>query len=150
MTDWLGKTTYTLDALGRIIETNDFEGKITGYEWNSRNQKVSMTYPDGSVVGNTYDVLSRETELKTTASDGIVILDQALTYDTVGNVASKVETALKNIVTTKSENYDYDAINQLVKVTKDSGRTEQYFYDSLGNRVRKEIFDPTKTNLLSK
>ena len=43
MTDWLGTKTYTRDALGRILSSTDFEGKTTGFTWNSRDQKMSIS-----------------------------------------------------------------------------------------------------------
>ncbi len=186
MTDWLGTKTYTRDALGRILSSTDFEGKTTGFTWNSRDQKMTISYPDGSQVaynydvrGNlasvtdgfnavttyTYDVLDRVTsetmpngnvttftydavsnvlEETATTQDGTLVLKDTFTYDANGNKVSKVETALKNITVYKTEAYTYDAVNQLIESVNQDQVSEKYFYDTLGNRIRKEVYDPNE------
>ncbi len=106
MTDWLGTNTYDLDVLGRINTVTDYEGKVTGYTWNSRNQKLSMTYPDESVVKYSYDI--KGNLLKVLDGNG---KETSYTYDALDRMTSEV---LPNGVKTTKV---YDALSRITGET---------------------------------
>jgi len=64
MKDWLGETTYELDALGRLRKIKDYQNKITEYTWSNTSEKQSIKYPDCSLVTYEYDLLERLTKVK--------------------------------------------------------------------------------------
>ncbi len=103
---------HVRDALGRILSSTDFEGKTTAFTWNSRDQKMTISYPDGSQV--------------------------AYNYDERGNLASVIDGFNGATI------YTYDAVNQLIESVNQDQVSEKYFYDSLGNRIHKEVFNPNK------
>ena len=61
-----------------------------------------------------------------------------LTYDFAGNLVSGV-----------SFNYEYDDFNQLVRVKEKNGNlVEEYFYDDIGNRVKKVHYNTNGTKII--
>ncbi|SJZ89598.1 DUF6531 domain-containing protein [Anaerorhabdus furcosa] len=98
---------YNYSIFGNRIQKSK-SGDVS-YNYNEKNQLTSMT--------------SKEGETK-------------YTYDTNGNVKSKMDAA--GVVT----NYTYDSFNRLVKVNQ--GKTETtYTYDGNGNRLTESVQDTT-------
>jgi RHS repeat-associated protein len=127
MTDWLGTNTYDLDVLGRINTVTDYEGRITGYTWNSRDQKLSMTYFDGSEVKYCYDI--KGNLLKVIDGNG---KETSYTYDALDRMVSEV---LPNGVKTSRT---YDALSRIISETstrKDGSiiYSNSFTYDAEGN-----------------
>ncbi|MDQ2829081.1 MAG: type IV secretion protein Rhs, partial [Chloroflexota bacterium] len=61
MSDGTGTTTYTYDALERLVRTVNGAGQALGYSYDLANNLTTLTYPDGSQVTRTYDAANRMT-----------------------------------------------------------------------------------------
>jgi RHS repeat-associated protein len=55
MTDGTGTTTYTLDRLDRMTESENGHKEIIKYEYNLGNQQTKITYPNTKAVERAYD-----------------------------------------------------------------------------------------------
>jgi YD repeat-containing protein len=117
---------------------------VTSYTYDVLDRVLSETMPNGNVTTFTYDAVSNVLEERATTQEGTLVLKDTFTYDANGNKLSRVETALKNITVYKTETHTYDAVNQLIETVSQEQVSEKYFYDSLGNRIRKEVFDPNE------
>jgi RHS repeat-associated protein len=116
MADWNGTTDFALDALGRIIEVNDHNNKVTAYTYDSVGNKETMEYPDNTTVTYEYDLLRRLTEL--TEPD---------------------DTNTGKITTT----YEYDLASRLVSQQYPNGRKHEHEYDDANRLERTFEYDPT-------
>ncbi|WP_458412186.1 RHS repeat domain-containing protein [Schinkia sp. CFF1] len=127
--DWLGTTSFDLDVLGRIKKVNDYKDKTVEYTWGATGEKLSMKYPDGSLVNYDYDSMGRLQK--------VTDADQASTtykYDILGNVTEKL---LPNGMKTE---YSYDALSRLNSMTNKDNKGKvvdayNYAYDAVGNKT---------------
>jgi RHS repeat-associated protein len=55
MTDGTGTTTYTLDQLDRMTESENGHKEIIKYEYNLGNGQTKITYPNTKAIERTYD-----------------------------------------------------------------------------------------------
>jgi RHS repeat-associated protein len=55
ITDGTGATTYTLDQLDRMTESENGHKEVVKYEYNLGNQQTKITYPSTKVVERAYD-----------------------------------------------------------------------------------------------
>ena len=123
--DWTGKTSFTLDLLGRITAINDSNNKKATYGYDAVGNQTSIGYPDETTVSYSFDSLNRIASV--TDSDG-----KSLTYkyDPTG---MPIELSYPNSIT---EKYTYDKAGQLLK-TIDGLNTllYEYEYDPMGNII---------------
>ncbi len=100
---------------------DDFNSGLYEYDYDARNQLISASYPDGSVVTYAYDGVGNRT---------------TMTTDPDGNGPQPPEVV----------NYEYDVENRLVR-TADGGGTEitAYEYDANGNRIAETTGGQTTT-----
>ena len=109
-----GTVTYEYDGAGRLVAKNLPNGITTSYAYNELN-RISEIRHEGNGVSEFY----------------------RYEYDSAGNKIS----AEKNRPGHSEDNgifsYGYDALNQLVSVSRDGSVLREYGYDSYGNRVRK-------------
>src|SRR5579859_1468917 len=135
----LSSFSYSYDSVGNINRISDLSGP-TSFTYDDLYQLTSATYsgPE-SYVGYAYDgvgnrialaqggvtqtLLYQGNELKTGA-DG-----ETFQYDMAGNI-------LQRTLGSKTINYNWDTLNQLVKITTSSGAIT-YIYDGDGHRVQK-------------
>lgn len=127
--DWLGETTYRLDALGRIQQVQDYQGRVTGYTWSPTGEKEFIKYPDGTMVNYEYDLMGRLTKVKDGSGKST-----SYQYDESGNLLTEL---LPNGCQTK---YQYDQLSRLLErqETDSKGKTTtriQYTYDPVGNKT---------------
>ena len=88
-----------------------------------------MTRPNGIHTNYSYDNLSQL--LTVLHQSGTTTLDGAnYTYDVFGNRTSKTDQ-----LASVTSNYTYDVLNQLTQVAQGTNTTENYSYDSVGNRL---------------
>jgi RHS repeat-associated protein len=130
MTDWLGTSTWTYDALNRVTSATDYNNKTVSYGYDEVGNLTTLTYPGSKVVTYTYDDARR---LKTVTDwDNRVT---TYTYDASGRIGSFV---LPNGVTTT---YGYDDASRTTSVNHANGLTTiaslGYTFDNLGNRLTK-------------
>lgn len=141
------RLTKTYPGGRTIVEEYDFRQRLTGIKegsnylaslsYNANNRITQRAYSNGTTTTYAYDVLNRLVQL----TDNPDIANVQMTYDAVGNMLSKKDL----IRITKSEVYDYDALNRLTSFKQGeitSGveipnplKHVQYNMDALGNRT---------------
>ena len=95
---------------------------MTGYSYDVVGNKVSNTYPDGSVVKYGHDALNRLTSV-TDAENEITTYN----YDPVGR---PIEILYPNGI---MEQKKYDPVGQLVEILRNGQQQSVYTYDPAGN-----------------
>ncbi len=165
MIDGSGSTAWTYDLRGRqITEKKTITGTAYNTYWtyNSGDQVVSMTYPDGEVVTTAYNNLMQPNSL---IGDNTYEANAA--YDSAGRMISRtLGNGLKSTFTYNAWNtaagrlkkitsgtlqdlaYTYDAVGNILGITDaKSGETQSYTYDSLDrltgwkmNGIVKELY----------
>lgn len=123
--------TYEYDALGRFIRMKDGAGKLL-LEWlydEKTGEIAGQRMGNGTLTRYRYDLLGRIARIAHVSSDGREMAFFAYGYDEDGQCIS-IETK------EGTEQYEYDAIGQLVKAVYADGETETFSYDAAGNRVK--------------
>lgn len=129
------------DELNRVIETKFlFEEayEIVYYSirrtWCDDNGNMErVTYPDNAYTAYTYYSNNDLKTVQNVNSSGTTIEAYNYAYD--GN--RNQTTVLDGYGTTR---YEYNALNQLAKVTLYNGQITQYTYDGAGNRSTESVF----------
>jgi RHS repeat-associated protein len=170
VTNSVDQVKYTYDALNRMTSETDVIGGSSykiGYAYGSTGDLKSITYPDNSVVTNSYDALGRITKVAagsaTYASmtynfDGTINTMTygngevtSYTYDSTSrpktittSLGSTQELSLSytydgagNVASINSQTFGYDALNRLTSATGQGGTTT-YSYDAAGNMAQKQ------------
>ena len=112
-----GQTKYAYDTMGRIVEKILPNGILTQYQYNN---------------------IGRLKELRHTGKDFEESYQFA--YDAVGNKISAIRQRNGVEEDSGTYGYDYDALNQLISVTKDGKIQREYGYDAFGNRTFKKDY----------
>ncbi|MDA4122812.1 MAG: hypothetical protein OK456_06500, partial [Thaumarchaeota archaeon] len=138
MANAVDQVKYSYDALGDLLSETDMIGGTaytTSYTYDHAGNVQSLTYPDGSKVGYSYDALGRVTQVasgSTTYASFTYNVDDAINTMTYGNgeVAS----------------YSYDSMDRPTSIVTSQGSTQElslsYKYDGAGNvaSVNSETF----------
>ncbi|CUV66609.1 hypothetical protein BN3087_960003 [Sulfurovum sp. enrichment culture clone C5] len=129
--------TKTYDTRNLLSSVTDDKG-TTNYTYDALGRQSTVTYPNGVVTTNTYNVKSQITNIEHKDSHGVVIQSFAYTLDNVGNKTKVVEN------TNRTTSYEYNNVNQLIKeiVTNDpnnNNTTTTFEYDLVGNLITKTI-----------
>jgi RHS repeat-associated protein len=169
MTDFSGVTYYSYDTRDRL--TNETQVNTVGsqkistilYSYDKTSNIISMTYPDGTVLGYTYDALNRIAHVGSYANFTYTLDNQIksisyaskvttkYTYDAMDRPLSIIATNSSHTFESLSYTYDlagnlislnsptytytYDNLNRLNSSTGPWG-TINYTYDPAGNRVK--------------
>jgi RHS repeat-associated protein len=151
LTGQLARTVgYAYDAAGRlasttypggnvVAQTYTPRGQIAGigldgstvasYEYNPVGATTAKTYENGLSALYRYDAAQRLVGLEHRRGfDLLAKIDYTL--DKVGNRKSKTQSVLNPL----TENYNYDAVDQLIEAKYGAARTVGYQYDAVGNR----------------
>jgi RHS repeat-associated protein len=132
MTDGTGVTRYTYDVLGRSSSvTRSIAGTsyATGAAYDTAGRVQSVSYPDGSSVGYTYD----PDGLLKTVSGGGVTYASFEGYDALGQVGS---IQYGNQVTTTYSYWEAASRLRRIRTTRSDGAVlddVSYAYDDVGN-----------------
>jgi RHS repeat-associated protein len=119
-------TTFTYDALGRLLTTTD-----------PLNRTTMLTYDNAGNVATSTDALSRVTTFEYDAKNRLKkVIDPLLgetvyTYDGNGNLLTVKDA--KNQITT----FAYDDRNRLISTTDPLGKVESYEYDGNDNLTKR-------------
>jgi len=139
MTDTSGSTSWTYDTRGRVtqeVKVIDTETFTTTMTYNSLDQVVTTTYPDGEVVTNTYNAATQPVSLTSSLDDYVT----GATYEATGALADLV---LGNGLTTT---YSYDPRTaRLTGLRTGELLKLHYMYDRVGN-VR-SLYDVTEDEI---
>jgi len=107
MTDTLGVTLYSYDALNQLLFSTDPAGRTVHYAYDQSGRRTSLTYPDGAIASFAYDangnlsqVIAPDGGMTSYQYDPLgrqVLVSQAnratveTSYDPVGNITSIVQ-----------------------------------------------------------
>lgn len=152
MTDGPGSETYTYDSLGRITgvtKTVDSVNYVLGYSYNLANELLTINYPSGRIVTQTYDPIGRLSQISSGGTNylsGVTYNDAYLpTHFQYGNTVAADFTynsrlQLESLRYSKAATdlfkltYDYGAGNngQIQSITDnaDASRSMTYTYDA--------------------
>ncbi len=139
MTDSVGATTYTYDALHRLTSTTDANGFTVTYGYDEANNLTQITYPGNKTVTYTYDALNR---LKTVTN--WLSQTATYTYDAAGRL-----TGLTNFNSTTAS-YGYDDADRLTSLENRKSdntviSTYTFTLDGNGNRTQTVKDEPLAT-----
>jgi RHS repeat-associated protein len=102
---------------------------VASYEYNPVGATTAKTYENGLSALYRYDAAQRLIGLE--HRRGLDLLAKIdYTLDKVGNRKSKAQSVLNPL----TENYNYDAVDQLIEAKYGTARTVGYQYDAVGNR----------------
>jgi RHS repeat-associated protein len=120
---------YEYDKAGRIVKISDETGQtIVNYEYDNANRRTRKNLGNGAYITYEYDSIGQILKIVNYNPTGEIISYFKYTYDAVGNCLSKE--SIEGI-----EYYNYDALNQLIKVRYPDGNITEYVYDPMGNRL---------------
>jgi RHS repeat-associated protein len=133
---------YEYDSDGRMTRVTD-GADVTTYTYNVVSGFLSeQTLPNSITTTYTYDGDGRLTDLLHKSPDGELLMGFHYTLNAFGQRTSITkETPEKTEVTS----YTYDEVGQLVSVIYPDGKTENFTYDSLGNRSRRTVTENGNT-----
>ncbi|CAG0936462.1 tRNA(Glu)-specific nuclease WapA [Thermoflexales bacterium] len=128
LTDSLGTTHYTYDALQRLTATQDSNNQLVMHAYDATSNRSGLGYPNSQVVSYTYDLADQLSGV--TDWDGNAAAYQ---YDAAGR---PLTVTLPNGIQTR---YTYDAAGRLIQIEQRSGAhvlaRYEYELDALGYRV---------------
>lgn len=131
---------YQYDLMGRLIKAS-FLNLEMSYQYDDLGRLVQERSPSHS-VRYTYDGKGRRTMEQFFDTQENPLYVQKYGFDEFDNKIFKQRTSLI-IDQTEEVHYSYDQINQL-KTIEQSDQMTQFYYDALGNRIRKEILQKGK------
>jgi RHS repeat-associated protein len=129
MTDSRGTTTYSYDALERVLSVASPNGATVQYAYDALGNRTSLVYPDGRTVQYQYDALNRLSQVTDWASK-----TTQYSYDPAGNLDGF--TYPNGAVSA----YTFDPANRLLDIVNSSGSkvlsSFAYALDNVGNRMQ--------------
>ena len=123
-------TSYTYDALDRLIQTTDPLGHISARTYDADSNLKSST--DAKLNANTYTYNADNELTNITRADGTTL---QYGYDGEGNQTSQTNGAGKTTA------FAYDALGRLSTITDPLNRVTTYAYDLASNRT--SLTDPS-------
>ncbi|HYE68780.1 MAG TPA: RHS repeat-associated core domain-containing protein [Anaerovoracaceae bacterium] len=120
------------DELGRVIAVEEAGTIKATYVYYENGQKKSVSYPQNAAMESYTYYPNGQLHTLSNTKGGTVLYNYSYTYDNAGNQLSKTEAKDGGIglVTT----YQYDRLNQLLKVMEPASVRTEYTYDQAGNR----------------
>ena len=142
MRDLTGTTEYKYDIRGRLVEEKkkiENEEAVTLFRYNSANALVSITYPDGETVSQTYNEIG---QLKKIQGENPYLTN--VSYTLLGAVAGA---SFGNQTETQ---YEYDLTGRLRQIWTKNASTDllkwAYSQDAVGNITKiEDLITPNKT-----
>jgi RHS repeat-associated protein len=117
-------TSFTYDALNRLISETDAMGHVTQYTYDELGNQSTVIDANGATITYQYDELNRLVLIDYPEPDANV----SFTYNAIGQQLSMVD----GLGTTT---WQYDALGRTVSVTDPYGAVVGYSYDAVGNRT---------------
>ncbi len=146
---YLSKTSYSYDESGRIVKTetvdsSGFSNTSTTYTYDAAGNLLSTEDSGGFFGGKTeytYDANGNVLTSNYASSDGSTTYSSKYTYDANGNVLTEETTSVSSFYPdgdgTSLTTYTYDADGNLTKIVVDGSYayTAEYTYDAEGNEI---------------
>ena len=135
---------YVLDAVGNRKQMIDFQGNVTSYKFNSRNELTSET-PGATIAWLTF-TLAEWLAFTLDEWDAFLLASPPSgpstthAYDAVGNRKTVTDSS-------GTTTYTYDAANQLHTSVDPMGVHTTYTYDGAGNLVSKNVGGTVTTHV---
>ncbi len=132
-------TRYTYDKMNRMLTVND-NGSVSAYEYDANGNRSKLTLASGAYTTYEYDARNILIGMTNYTSE-TEFEEYSYVYDAAGLQTSKTEP--KGTTT-----FEYNELNQVIKVTEPDGKVTEYAYDEAGNRTEQVITengDTTKT-----
>ena len=134
--EWLivSRQSYTRNAEGKAIRTEDLAGRVTTAVWDCCN-KVSETAPDGTTTLYTYDINRREIARSVLTATGLTnetYVTRRTEYDPMGRVAATWTTNETEGVGLPRRTYGYDWLGRRVRTTDERGNETTVAYSADG------------------
>jgi len=131
-----GTTDFTHDEAGNVVSRTDNLSRLISYAYDDGNRLTGITYPDATPsvhyrydnysVGSSPDAVGRRTEV--TDASGF----RRFFYSAAGRLSKVVHAVDEREFTTE---YGYDSNGNPASMTYPDGRTVQYEYELLSDRV---------------
>ncbi|MGL5437592.1 MAG: RHS repeat-associated core domain-containing protein [Lachnospiraceae bacterium] len=127
--------TYTYDNCLRLSELSDSKNNIR-YQYEKGGLLRDKIFSDGLKSSYSYNQVGQLVKL--TNFDNKRIIDEySYSYDPVGNKAG-IKKVREGVNTDEGFfQYEYNPLNQLIKVLKEGREIREYQYDEMGNRIAK-------------
>lgn len=126
-------TTFQYDLVGNLLLVTDALGRQTRMRYDNLDRVSTVRNPVNDPVnetGNpTYGYMYDENDNRLSVTDAN-LKTWTFTYD----VKNRRETVLEPAPISRTTRWQYDAADQLLKVTAASGRTMRYTYDARGQQ----------------
>ena len=121
--------TQTYTPRGQIADIALDGGSVASYQYNPVGATTAKSLENGLTALYSYDAAQRLVGLE--HRKGLDLLAKIdYTLDSVGNRRSKTQSGINAL----AENYNYDAVDQLIEAKYGTARTVGYQYDAAGNR----------------
>ncbi len=130
---------YTYDTRNRV-KTITGNGKTTTFGYDASSRRVAASWPNGSMATNIYDGADQLVSLLHKTSGGSNISSFVYGYDLSGNRTNM--TTLEGI-----NSYSYNSDNWLTVADYPDGKSQRFFYDSVGNRTNLAEIAGATTNI---
>lgn len=122
---------YTYDAIGNLVQTEDSEGNLITMSYDVRGNKTGMDDPDMGNWTYTYNALGQ----LVSQTDAVGNLT-TMSYDLLGRLTSEAFATPSSQITTHEFYYDgtgeFDEIGALRYESSSNGTCRAHYYDDLG------------------
>ena len=117
-------TSYSYDSAYRLTAVTDPLSHSVNYGYDLMSNVISSTDALGNLTNLEYDTFNRPKKLVYPAAvSGGARLEESFTYDTVGNLKTRVDTA------GRTTGFDYDTSNRLIKITDALNKQTNFEYN---------------------
>jgi RHS repeat-associated protein len=131
--DVIVKNVY--NARGYLSQVTNVAGTLAYWTANTvsaTGKILTETLGNGATTTRAYDALERMTG-NVVAKTGVNLQNFTYTYDTIGNLAQRVDVVQANL----TENFAYDSLNRVLQSSGVGLTTKSFSYNAIGNIVTK-------------
>jgi len=124
-----GVTYYSYDVSDRLMNITNPLNQVTAFNYDNEGKIARVNYSNGIITSYSYDPSDRLLGITSKKSGGDIVSGYSYTYD---NLINKLGVTEENGDVTR---YEYDAVYRLINATYPSGKSTNYAYDRIGNRI---------------